>query len=153
MATYSSRGPDGDRRGGEAGAGGAGQPDRVGVGGQVVSDDARIRSGVVRGAGANAYIEMSGTSMSAAVVSGAAALLLEAQPGADAGGGQAAAAVDELAGGGCGADRGRCGESEHRGGGGGGDEREHADRHAIAGRAGRSISGMAYSTKSRNRAV
>ena len=31
MATYSSRGPDDDRRRAEAGAGGAGQPDRVGV--------------------------------------------------------------------------------------------------------------------------
>jgi serine protease AprX len=35
---------------------------------------------IVEGEGANSYIEMSGTSMAAAVVSGAAALLLEAQP-------------------------------------------------------------------------
>ena len=47
---------------------------------------------------------MSGTSMSAAVVSGAAALLLDAQPVADAGAGEAGAAGDELAGAGCGAD-------------------------------------------------
>ena len=98
MATYSSRGPTRVRRRAEAGAGGAGQQDRGAVGGGLVSG-ADVSGAGVAGLGANAYIEMSGTSMAAAVVSGAAALLLRRESVADAGGGQAGAAADELAGG------------------------------------------------------
>ena len=50
------------------------------------------------GQGAGAYIEMSGTSMSTAVVSGALALLLDARPSLTPAQAKAGAAGDELAG-------------------------------------------------------
>ena len=42
--------------------------------------ETQFPANIVQGSGAKAYIEMSGTSMSAAAVSGATALLLEASP-------------------------------------------------------------------------
>jgi len=80
MATYSSRGPtmiDGVLK-----------PELVAPGNRIISTssnrsyfEAEYPERLIEGAGGNGFIEMSGTSMSAAVVSGAAALLLEAGPG------------------------------------------------------------------------
>ena len=63
------------------------KPELVAPGNRIVSTSAnrsyferQYPERLVEGAGGNAFIEMSGTSMSAAVVSGAAALLLEARP-------------------------------------------------------------------------
>ncbi len=79
MATYSSRGP--------TMIDGLVKPELVAPGNRIVSTSAnrsyfetQYPERVVQGHGRTAYIEMSGTSMSAAVVSGAAALLLEAHP-------------------------------------------------------------------------
>ena len=79
MATYSSRGPtmiDGDLK-----------PDLVAPGNLVVSAAApnsylttTYPEHVVAGQGVRAYMELSGTSMSTAVVSGAVALVLESRP-------------------------------------------------------------------------
>ncbi len=79
MATYSSRGPtaiDGDVK-----------PDLVAPGNLVVSAAAAdsyltttYPEHVVAGKGQRAYMELSGTSMATAVVSGAAALVLESRP-------------------------------------------------------------------------
>src|SRR5262249_22010306 len=80
MATYSSRGP--------TAIDGVLKPDLVAPGNRIVAASAagsvlsttypdRV---VVDGPGKSEYIELSGTSMSTAVVSGAAALVLEARP-------------------------------------------------------------------------
>jgi serine protease AprX len=80
MATYSSRGP--------TAVDGLLKPDLAAPGNRLVST-AALKSylmqmypdRVVSGQGQQSYIELSGTSMAAGVVSGAAALLLEARPG------------------------------------------------------------------------
>ena len=79
MATYSSRGP--------TAIDGLLKPELVAPGNRIVAPAAAgayltrtFRERVVSGQGSAAYIEMSGTSMSTAVVSGALALLLDAQP-------------------------------------------------------------------------
>ena len=68
---------DAVRPGAEAGSGGAGQPHRVGGGGRRRIWRTTYPERHVAGAGADAYMQLSGTSMAAAVVSGAVALLLE----------------------------------------------------------------------------
>jgi serine protease AprX len=80
MATYSSRGP--------TAVDGLLKPELVAPGNKIVAASAvggylarTYPERVVAGQGNGSYIELSGTSMSAAVVSGAAALLLEARPG------------------------------------------------------------------------
>jgi serine protease AprX len=79
MATYSSRGP--------TAVDGLLKPDLVAPGNKVAAAAAvgayltrTYPDRVVVGQGQQSYIELSGTSMAAAVVSGAAALLLEARP-------------------------------------------------------------------------
>ena len=110
-------GADAVRPGDEAGPGGAGQPHRVGGGGRVVSGAGRIPSGTWPATGANGYMQLSGTSMAAAVVSGAVALLLEERPQPDAGGGEGGAAADEHVHAVGGVARRRRGEHERAGGG------------------------------------
>ncbi|HTM26189.1 MAG TPA: S8 family serine peptidase, partial [Vicinamibacterales bacterium] len=79
MATYSSRGP--------TAIDGVLKPELVAPGNRIVAASApgsylsRTYPEHVTGSGTSAYIELSGTSMSSAVASGAAALLLEARPG------------------------------------------------------------------------
>lgn len=80
MAGYSSRGP--------TAVDGLLKPDLAAPGTRVISTAApgsylasAYPERVVSGQGATAYMELSGTSMSAAVVSGSVALLLEARPG------------------------------------------------------------------------
>ena len=79
MATYSSRGP--------TAIDGLLKPEVVAPGNRIVAPAAAgayltrtFRERVVSGQGGGAYIEMSGTSMSTAVVSGSLALLLDARP-------------------------------------------------------------------------
>ena len=79
MATYSSRGP--------TAFDGVLKPELVAPGNKIVAASAAggylantYPERIVSGRGNSAYFEMSGTSMSAAVVSGAAALVLEARP-------------------------------------------------------------------------
>ena len=96
MTTYSSRGPtmiDGVLK-----------PELVAPGNRILSSVPRdgylpgLLPERVTGRGANVFMELSGTSMSAAVAAGAAALLLEAQA-PDAAGGKGSAAADEQRGG------------------------------------------------------
>ena len=79
MATYSSRGL--------TAIDGLLKPELVAPGNRIVAPAAlnstlatTYPERVVAGAGANSFMEMSGTSMATGVVSGAAALLLEAEP-------------------------------------------------------------------------
>ena len=78
------------------------KPDLVAPGSRIVSAEAAesylartYAKRHVAGGGANAYMQLSGTSMAAGVVSGAAALLLRSQAGADAAGDQGGPAADE----------------------------------------------------------
>ncbi len=93
MATYSSRGPTAIRRVPEAGPRGAGQQARVDGGGRVRRSTTSYPERRV-GDGAGAYLEMSGTSMAAAVVSRRGRAGARGEPGDDAGAGEAGAAVD-----------------------------------------------------------
>ena len=119
MATYSSRGPtmiDGVLK-----------PELVAPGNRILASvprDAYLRESATRsgwsGAGPTIYMELSGTSMSAAVAAGAAALLLEARPLTPREA-KVAAAVHEQRGGRERPARGRGGEPECGRGGGGGE--------------------------------
>ena len=118
MATYSSRGPtviDGRLK-----------PELVAPGNRILASvprDAYLATLLperVVGRGAETYMELSGTSMSAAVAAGAAALLLEARPLKPARG-EGAAAVHERRRGGQRPARGRGGEPEYCRGSGGGE--------------------------------
>ena len=103
MATYSSRGP--------TAIDGLLKPELVAPGNRIVAPAAAgayltrtFRERVVSGQGSAAYIEMSGTSMSTAVVSGAAGAAAGGAAVADAGAGEGGAAGDELTAAGCGPD-------------------------------------------------
>ena len=130
MATYSSRGPtmiDGVLK-----------PELVAPGNRILASvprDAYLATLLperVVGRGAETYMELSGTSMSAAVAAGAAALLLEARPLTPRGG-EGAAAVHEQRGGRERPARSRGRQPECRRGSGGGEEksrylRQHLNR-------------------------
>ena len=112
MATYSSRGP--------TAIDGLLKPELVAPGNRVVATAAPAAyltktypERVVLGAGQGRFIEMSGTSMSTAVVSGAVALLLDARPLNPAG--ETGAAGDELTADGGGSHRSGCRPAQRRG--------------------------------------
>ena len=104
MATYSSRGPTLIDH--------VLKPEMVAPGNKIVATAAAgsylaetYPERVVAGQGANPYMEMSGTSMSSAVVAGRGGAAARGEPAAEAGGREAGAPGHEFAGRGCGPDR------------------------------------------------